>query len=358
MTNGERAIVYLDGLINLEYKHKRKIIDLYQDIGEIFTNPEIAVQYLTQNASQSYAKTFLNGFKDKIYEKIITNSTSEDITAVTEISEDYPKSLLCLENRPLCLYCKGNTKLLNSKNIFSIVGSRKTLVEYSKLAKDFSYQLSNAGVTIVTGVADGGDKSAILGAIDSGNLILVLAGGFDFVDSERNRDLINKASESCLVITEYPKNVPQLAFHYPVRNRIIAGLSKGTLICSGSLKSGTKYTADYCLNFGREVFCFPYAINVSSGELCNKLIKDGAYLVDSVDDICLTLGFEVIKQQKISLTNEENAVYLSIKKGNIFIDALLEDCNLKIFELLPILTTLEIKGYIVKGGNSEYNVLK
>lgn len=358
MTNSEKALVYLDGLANLEYKHKRAIIDLYEDISDIFVNPSIAIDYLTKNTKSSYLNTFIKGFENKIYDNIISEITNSDVTVLTENSENYPKSLLSIDFRPICLYCKGNVSLLNSKNIFSIVGARKTLPEYNKLTQNFSSELASSGVVIVTGVADGGDKSAILGSLDSGNTICVLAGGFNYIDSERNKDLISKVAKNGLVITEYPPNVPTLAYHYPVRNRIIAGLSQGVLIVSGSNTSGTRHTVEYALSYGKEIFAFPYSLGVPSGELCNKLIKDGAYLTDSVKDICEVLGYSVNKSNNLTdLSQLEQIVFNEIKNGSVIVDDIIEHTNLKVYEVVPLLTTLELKGYIVKCSNNEYRIL-
>ena len=358
MTNSEKALVYLDGLINLEYKHKRAIIDLYNDIGNLFSNPTIMVNYLENNLGTNYANTFIKGFESKIYDEIISEIDSNGITVVTEVSENYPNSLLDLPFRPICLYCIGNISLLNSENLFSIVGARKTLPEYNKITQNFSNELSSLGVVIVTGVADGGDKNAILGAMESGNIILVLAGGFNSIDGERNKDLINKVAKNGLIISEYPPSVPPLAYHYPIRNRIIAGLSKGVLIVSGTLKSGARHTVDYALSYGKEIFAFPYSLGIPSGELCNKIIKDGAYLTDSVNDICEVCNFTKKEENNlVELTELEEIVFNEIKNGNIAVDDIIENTNLKVYEVLPTLTTLELKGCIIKCSNNEYRIL-
>ena len=230
--------------------------------------------------------------------------------------------------------------------------------EYNKLTQNFSNELSSFGVVIVTGVADGGDKSAILGAMESGNIISVLAGGFNSIDGERNKDLINKVAKNGLIISEYPPSVPPLAYHYPIRNRIIAGLSKGVLIVSGTLKSGARHTVDYALSYGKEIFAFPYSLGIPSGELCNKIIKDGAYLTDSVNDICEVCNFTKKEENNlVELTELEEIVFNEIKNGNIAVDDIIENTNLKVYEVLPILTTLELKGCIIKCSNNEYRIL-
>ena len=355
----EKAIIFIDGFLNLDYKHKRGIIDSYSSLEDFFTNPEIAVDYLTANNLDKFVNSFLLAIKENFIDKILAKYEERGLVCITEISENYPLELSCLPINPICLYAKGNIDLLNAKNKFSIVGSRKTLSQYLKLTKQFSESLSSSGIVIVTGVAQGGDLSAIEGAIDSGNLILTLASGHDFIKSEINRDYILKTIEKGgLVISEYPPEVPALAYHYPIRNRIIAGLSKGTLIVSGESKSGTRHTASFALDYGKEVFTFPYTLGTFGGELPNSLIKEGAYLVTDLRDISEVLSFNLDSDDKILLTEEENKIINAIKEGNTLVDDLVLKTNLKIYELIPILTSLEIKGVIVKTGGNEYSLAK
>ena len=354
----EKAIIFLDGFLNLEYKHKRNIIDLFETPSELFKNLNIVRNYLNSNGLTKYSSSLSIGINEDFVERIIQKYNERGIIAITEVSENYPKTLLNLPINPICLYAKGNVSLLTCKDKFSIVGSRKTIPQYLKLTEDISKDLTNSGVIIVTGVALGGDLSAIKGGLDSGKLILVLAGGLDFIKQEINRDYINKVIENNgLVITEYPPEVPTLAYHYPVRNRIIAGISDGTLIVSGDNKSGTRHTASFALDYGKEVFAFPYTIGTPNGELPNSLIKDGAYLVLDTKDITEVLQYNFTEKQKISLSTEEEKVLSAIKNGKTLFDDIIVETNFKIYELMPILTTLEIKGVIVKANGNEYLLL-
>ena len=358
MTTEQKAIVFIDAFLNLDYKHKRAIIDLYDDIAELFSNANLAIDYLTVNCSPSTAKSFESALKNGFIEDVIEKYNNCGVKIITENSSEYPKRLKDLDFRPICLYAKGNIELLNSKKAFSIVGARKTQPLYLKLGEDFSNKLSSAGVTIVTGVAVGGDLSAIKGALDGKNVVCVLASGFNHVKSEYNRDYINKVIEKGLVITEYPIEVIARNYHYPIRNRIIAGLSDGTLIISGTKTSGCRHTANYALDYGKEVFAFPYAPNETSGELCNELLKDGARVVTQIEDITEIMGYRVDETLNLQLLGSEKVVYDLIKNGNNSVDDILSASNLKIYQLIPILTSLEIKGAIIKSDNVKYNVLK
>lgn len=355
----EKAIIFIDGFLNLEYKHKRGIIDSYSSPCELFTNPEIAVSYLTENNLSKFANSLLLAIKENFVGRLLQKYEERGLAVITEVNENYPNELLSLPINPICLYCKGNINLLKEKRKFSIVGSRKTIPQYLKLSKQFSESLSTQGIVIVTGVAVGGDLSAIEGAISSSKLILTLAGGHDFIKSEINRDYIFKTIENGgLVISEYPPEVPTLAYHYPVRNRIIAGLSQGVLIVSGENNSGTRHTASFALDYGKEIFTFPYTLGIYGSELPNSLIKDGAYLVTSLNDISEVLGYNLVKNNKISLSEEENKILSAIKDGKTLVDDVVSFTNLKIFEVIPLLTSLEIKGVIVKTGGNEYTLAK
>ena len=152
--------------------------------------------------------------------------------------------------------------------------------------------------------------------------------------------------------------MPTLAYHYPVRNRIIAGLSQGVLIVSGDNKSGTRHTASFALDYGKEIFTFPYTLGTYGGELPNSLIKDGAYLVSDINDIAEVLGYNLDKQSKILLTNDEEKILKVIKDGKTLVDDIVSFTNLKIFEVIPLLTSLEIKGVVVKSNGNEYTLAK
>ncbi len=357
-TLDEKALIFIDGFLNLEYKYKRAILDLYSAPSQIFSNPEIAFEFLRNNKLEKYVNSLEIAIKEDFVSKILLKYDERGVLVVTEESGYYPTELKNLPINPICLYAKGNVELLKRKDKFSIVGSRKSLNEYLKLTEEFALGLASEGIVIVTGVALGGDLSAIKGAIKSGNLILVLAGGTDFIKSEINRDYILKTIENGgLVITEYPPEVPTLAYHYPIRNRIIAGLSQGILIVSGNFKSGVKYTSNFGIEYGKEIFAFPYTIGTFGGELPNSLIKDGAYLVTELKDITDVLGYSIKKHKEIELTKEEIAVLEAIKNGNNLVDDIIKSTNYKIFELLPILTALEIKGAILKTGGNEYTVI-
>ena len=357
MTEFEKGLIILDGLFDVDYKFKRELIDGLDEVNSLSEFASLSLNFLKTKIQNLDEKVYKSHFTEKEYNSLISEYTKKGVKVITEFSSVYPSELKNLPFRPICLYLLGNDSLLSAKDKFSIVGSRKTMPSILKVAEEYANKLSKSGVVIVTGVAGGGDLSAIKGAIDSGNLICVSASGFDYLDKEYTRDYVNKIVKNCLIISEYPPYVQAMPYFYPIRNRIIAGLSKGTLVISGSYKSGTRYTYNYALEYGKDVFAFPYSLGVSSGEMCNEIIKQGGFMVTELEDITSVLGFSVAEKEEIQLSDNEYIVLSSIKNGNYSVDDVLNDTKLKIFELMPTLTSLEIKNLIVKSG-SDYMPVK
>ncbi|MBO5714124.1 MAG: DNA-processing protein DprA [Clostridia bacterium] len=167
--------------------------------------------------------------------------------------------------------------------------------------------------------------------------------------------LIEKVIENGLVITEHLPETKAKPYFFPVRNRIIAGLSQGVLVASGGTKSGTLYTAEYAEEYGRHLFAIPYTPNIESGSGCNMLIKQGAILAESSQDILEFFGKNTSKE-KVVLTNEQQLIVDAIKNGNNHVEQIAKQLNVAVYQLLPLLSELEIKGVIVKNGTNLYGL--
>ena len=350
MTEISKGLIILDGYFSVDYVYVRNFLDTVGEVSSLSEFATLSNNFFRKRIKDFSVKNYEAYFTEKAYLSLIDNYAKSGVSVITEFSSNYPRELKEISFRPICLYLKGNASLLQRKNKFSIVGSRKTLPSVLKTTEDFSKQLSSSGVVIVTGVAGGGDLSAIKGAIGSGNLICVSASGFDYVYKEYTREYIDKIIEKGLLISEKPPKVKAMPYFYPVRNRIIAGLGKGLLVISGSNKSGTRHTYNYALEYGKDVFSFPYGLGVTSGEICNEIIKEGGYLVTSIEDITSALNFELKKSEEVRLSDREKQVLSVIKNGNFSVDEIILATGYKVFEVLPTLTCLEIKGLIVKNG--------
>ena len=223
---------------------------------------------------------------------------------------DYPAQLNEICHAPLILFCKGNTRLLKEPQI-AIVGSRNATAAGLECASEFAYQLTVSGITVTSGMAIGIDGAAHKGALaGNGNTIAVLGTGVDEIYPKRHRYLYQQIAENGLIISEFLPGAVANKHHFPRRNRIISGLSLGTLIVEAEIKSGSLVTAKYAVEQNREVFAVPGSIRSSLSSGCHYLIKQGAKLTENISDILEDVSF----LNDISLYNIESAESIPINK--------------------------------------------
>ena len=236
-----------------------------------------------------------DGDWDKIYKSVFSHDL-DDVTeyveqfnrstcnAVTILDVEYPQILKQIYNPPFVLFYYGDISLAyNPSKCLSIIGSRKPSEYGIKMATKLSEDLSNNFV-IVSGMAKGIDGIAHRSAIAKGHkTIAIIGSGIDHCYPTSNKDLYNELKKNHLIMSEYFGQVTPDAEHFPLRNRIIAGLSKATLIVEAHNKSGTSITATYALCFSRTVLAVP--ARADSDSACNRLIKEGAVLVESAQDV-------------------------------------------------------------------------
>lgn len=210
----------------------------------------------------------------------------------------YPGALLHTADPPLLLYSQGDTRWLSAPHSIAIVGSRHATPQGLAHARAFAATLSEAGVTVVSGLALGIDAAAHDGALGHpGSTVAVVATGLDQVYPRRHADLARRVVASGLVISEQPIGAPPLPAHFPQRNRLIAGLTRGTLVVEAALASGTLITARLAAECNRDVFVIPGSIRSPQAEGCHALIKQGAQLVDSPQEILTELGLAPVAGQ-------------------------------------------------------------
>jgi DNA processing protein len=204
---------------------------------------------------------------------------------VTFADSAYPKQLLEISNPPAVLYAIGNLHWLNHPSI-AMVGSRSATPQGEKNAEDFAQSLCEQGLCVVSGMALGIDGAAHRGALKAnGATIAVVGTGLDIVYPARHRDLAHKIAERGLIISEFPLGTPSKAQNFPRRNRVISGLSLGCLVVEANIDSGSLITARLATEQGREVFAIPGSIHSPVTKGCHQLIKQGAKLVETTQDI-------------------------------------------------------------------------
>lgn len=213
---------------------------------------------------------------------------------------DYPASLLETADPPLMLYLLGSSSfdLTQLGRSIAMVGSRNPTAQGEQTARAFARAFGQAGITVVSGLALGIDGAAHAGALEAdGDMnrlatVAVVGTGLDRVYPARHRDLAHRITTQGLIVSEYPLGTPPLNQNFPKRNRIIAGLSRGTLVVEAALRSGSLITARLAAEQGREVFAIPGSIHSPQSRGCHALIRQGAKLVESVDDVLEELRFD------------------------------------------------------------------
>ncbi len=206
----------------------------------------------------------------------------------------YPRALLHIADPPPLLWAWGELSLLARPRLLAVVGSRHPSAQGERDAHRFAQALAGAGVTVVSGLAHGVDAQAHRGALQAeggGSTIAVLGTGCDRVYPAAQRELAQDIARDGLLLSEWPLGAPALAHHFPRRNRIISGLACGVLVTEAALRSGSLITARLAAEQGREVFALPGSIHNPMARGCHRLLRDGAQLVETPDDILRELGW-------------------------------------------------------------------
>ncbi len=266
-----------------------------------------------------------------------------------------------IANPPAVLYVKGDLTSCNLEKTVAIVGSRKASFNGKEALKVILKGLANTDICIVSGLASGIDTTAHYNAIENNlKTIGVIASGFNFVYPESNRELYKMIENGAgAILTEYYPTIEPLKFHFPERNRIVTGLSYGTLVVEAALKSGALISANLTLDQNRELMCVPGLITNPNTKGIYNLLKNGATLVTEGADILNALNWEIKlpEQQKLifdNLTEYENKIVNTLEIEAKVFDSIQKETDLKTEDLLTCLTTLELKGIIKQVEGDRY----
>lgn len=334
-TEEERAAVWLSFCTDYDYREKVALLRASLREGKELPEPHR---------------------RRKETDKFLSLLDKKNYFAVTIASSDYPEALKATDEPPLALIGAGNRDLLKKRK-FCIVGSRMTPSWAEGVAKRISSELCGRFV-IVTGLAEGGDRAAIDGALASGNLISVLPCGMDECYPAFHFSLKERIADSGLLLSEYRLNEKARSYSFHARNRILAGLSEGVLVVSAGRRSGTSITANRALDYGRDVFALPYNVGAAQGEGCNALLKKGASLVTDSEDILSFYGFEKNEKVRVPLSCDEEKVLTVLREaGELHTAVIAERTGLKVYEASAALSSLEMKNLAVKAGGNRYSAL-
>lgn len=289
-----------------------------------------------------------------------------EVRLVTYLDADYPRRLFEIGSPPPLVYLRG--KLPSWDPAVAVVGSRRATRDGLKTAEQLAAELSAAGVTVVSGLARGIDTAAHRGALSGGgSTVAVLGCGVDLDYPPENRQLAAQICETGCIVSEFPLGTQPLAEHFPRRNRIISGLSRGVLVVEAMEKSGSLITARFALDQGREVMAVPGPISSPAFRGSNRLIKEGAQLVDSAADILEACrisrpqaplpGSELHKSRPSHpLTPREAAIYELLAQGPRHLDEISTALELTAGDVSAMVLGLELKGLVVQLPGSHYTL--
>ena len=230
------------------------------------------------------------------YEDVKSTIESCKSKVLTIFDPEYPEALSKIPSPPLVLYYEGDLSLIQDMDhCISMVGSRDC-TEYARAKTvKIANELAKDGVSVVSGLATGIDTAAAEGAVKEGKAVAVLGNGLDYFYPSGNRKLQKDVGRLGLLLSEYPDGTHPRPFHFPMRNRIIAGLSAAVCIMQAAPNSGTYVTAALAATFGRDVGCLPFRFY--EGNIGNALIQDGAMLIESAEDV-----YRMMKEEKVNQT--------------------------------------------------------
>lgn len=292
---------------------------------------------------------------DKVLKEIDT-AQEQNIRIIACNDPAYPEGLKRIHGTPPVIYVRGSLADMD-KYAVAMVGSRSATAYGTQAAEKISRKLAASGLTVVSGMARGIDTVSHKGALEAGGrTVAVLGSGLDVPYPYSNRDLMENIEYSGAVISEFPLGTLPIKENFPRRNRIISALSLGVVVVEATLDSGSLITVRYALEHGKEVFAVPGSINSANSRGTNDLIKKGARLIESADEVIDELRPQIngiLREEKADMENpvaemseDEKRIYGSLSNGPKHIDSLIREMNLTTGNALSTLLNLELKGLV------------
>ena len=353
----EQYWIWLSSVEGIGPKRFYQMLSIFEDARNVWDclgNPNnlTVMRFLGRKALENLRAARDEGYFYRLFERL----DRQNIRAVARISRDYPPALTDIFDPPPTLYVRGECPLSDEK-MFSIVGSRRATRDGARAAREIAECLARQGVTIVSGLARGIDSCAHQGALAGhGRTVAVLGCGVDVVYPPENDRLMSEILDTGgAVISEYVPGTPPNAGNFPARNRIISGLTPGTLLVEGAKGSGAMITVNNALEQGRDVFAVPGSIYSPLSATPNQLIVDGATPVISAWDILERYRWSERPQvpvaspsREIVLEPDEERLVVPLREQELSFDELANITGFSASKLNSHLTMLELRGIIVK----------
>ena len=335
---------------------------LYNYFGDVETawNSTLSDLKQIEGLSVRKAENFIEKKKGINPDETLELVLNRGIKILTYEDDKYPFMLRQISNPPMTLFYKGDLFSCNLDRTVAFVGSRKASFNGKESVSSLIKDLANTDISIVSGLAAGIDAVSHEAAIGNNlKTIGVIASGFDYIYPKTNKYLYEKIENGCgAILTEYYPTFEPIKFRFPQRNRIVTGLSYGTVVGEAALKSGALISANLTLEQGRELMCVPGSINNSNTEGIYKLLKDGATMVTKGEDILNALGWVIEKKSKIdtklNLNETEQIIFDIIKIEPRGFDEIQSLTGLSTDELLICLTEMELNGLLEQTDGDRY----
>lgn len=363
---GEMKKKYWIAFSSIEQIDSPFVQRLYNYFGDIETAYKASLSDLSQidGLSIKKAQNFIEKREKINPDKVMDEILRRNISFLTFDDPDYPDMLKNISDPPMILYVKGDLARCNLEKTLAVVGSRKASTASKDILTKIITELKNTDVCIVSGLASGIDTTAHQAAL-SNNLktIGVIASGFDFVYPSANRELYKRIEEGAgAIVTEFFPTFEPLQFRFPQRNRIVSGLSYGTLVAEAALKSGALITANLCLEQGRELMCIPGLVSNPNTAGIYKLLKQGAAMVTSAEDILSSLNWEIKPNEQLKIdfsqfSDAEKKILSAIEIEPKSFDLISNETGVNAGEILVSLTNLELNGIIKQIEGERYKVI-
>ncbi len=357
--NEEKYAYWLSSIYKISHIKKRKLVECAESFKEIYDfeklqkNPFLG---LTDEDKEIIKSSKRNWDLDKELE----DSLEKNIQMTFYGEADYPKRLLPYKDAPFAIFYKGKLPDENKKTV-AIVGARRCSGYGEKYAAKYGELLARCGAQVISGLALGIDSIAQRAALEAcGASYGILGCGVDICYPRSNIGLYHDLTSQGGVLSELPIGTPPLALHFPLRNRIISGLSDVVLIIEAKERSGSLITADLALEQGKEVYALPGMVDSELSKGCNELIKQGAGLLNNQEEFMREIGILIqntpinVKESKKILETEEKLVYSCLCLDVKSLDWIIQESKLPIQSVINALVSLELKGYIKEISRNYY----
>lgn len=348
--------VALNLVLGENLRAAKKVADYFPRIKDAFeaSSKDLVALGIAEDKAREIASPKILDRASKDIEKL----KRKGYVILTLEDEEYPEYLREIFDRPFVLYCAGKVESLKGPAV-SIVGSRKPSPYGRAVAMRLAEDLAFRGIVVVSGLALGIDSIAHMGALKGGKTVAVLGSGLEYIYPRENRSLFERIVDQGAIITEFPLKSPPLGIHFPIRNRIISGLSLALLVVEATKRSGSLISARLALEQNREVMAVPGNVTSELSRGTNWLIKSGAKPVECWEDIAeefpsplkeqLLSQAEGEKRELPSLSAQERKIFDLLKSDSIMhIDELTEESDVSVSEALSVLLSLELKGLVLQ----------